>query len=711
MLNDASTFISKQTALSIQSVSAVLSLLEEGATIPFIARYRKERTASLDEIQIQEIKIHFDYFKELCKRKTTVLNTLLELNKLSPELESKIMNCFDRNVLEDIYLPFKPRKITRADLAREQGLQPLADIILRGTPVPINKTELYKKYINEDKIKTSEDALAGALDIIAQQISDDHENRLWIRNFTQKTAFLVTSATKDWKDKTSKYEMYYEFSEILGKASAHRVLAIQRADNEKVIKWKLEVDSQKCLNFLISRVVCSKQHFFYQELVIAIEDSFKRLIFPSIEKEGFNLRVEEAELESIAVFSSNLKNLLLASPAGSHTILGIDPGFRTGCKCAVIDSTGTYIESIVIYPEQEATKAEQLVVALNAKHKFAYIAIGNGTASKETHTFIKVLIKKHQLLAKAILVNESGASIYSASELAREEFPQLDLTIRSAISIARRLQDPLAELIKIDPKSIGVGQYQHDLNQKNLKKSLDFVVEYCVNHVGVDLNTASYALLSHVSGIGAMLAKNIVEYRSQSGALTARNQLKKVPSLGAKAFEQCAGFLRIRNSLNPLDNTAIHPEAYTIVQAMATKKQVPVETLINNDELLDSLNLAEFVSAKVGLPTLKDIITELKKPGRDPRTEFTYATFREDINDVKDLKPGFVLEGVVTNVTNFGAFVDIGVHQDGLIHISKLSNTFVKDPASVIAVGESVTVEVIEVDVARKRISLLRVLK
>ncbi len=709
IIQRAVAYIAQQLAISSTSIKAVLSLFDAGATIPFIARYRKEKTGSLDEVKIQEIKNHFDYFNELSKRKITILSTILELNKLTPKLEATINNCYEKSVLEDIYLPYKPRKITRADSAKEQGLQPLATMILAGNSLQKNKVDIYQTFLNQDKIKTVEDALLGALDIIAQQLADDSEIRVWTRTFMQKSAFLETAVTKNWKDKVSKYEMYYKYSEVLSKVSAHRILAIQRAHIETVITWKLRIDHSKCLSFLISKVIFFSHHPFITELTDACEDSFKRLLFPSIEKECFSQRVAAAEVESIAVFSSNLKHLLLASPVGPYAILGIDPGFRTGSKCAVINNTGMYQESVVIYLEKEGNKSEEIILALHAKYIFSYIAIGNGTGSKETLAFINDLIIKNKLSVKAILVNESGASIYSASDIAREEFPHLDLTIRSAISIGRRLQDPLAELIKTDPKSMGIGQYQHDLNQKNLIKSLDFIVEYCVNYVGVDLNTASSVLLSHVSGIGALLAKNIIEYREQIGVFSSRNQLKQVPGLGLKTFEQCAGFLRIRNSRNPLDNTAIHPEAYSLVQVMATKNNVQVSMLIQNNDLLNSLNLSEFVTDTIGLPTLSDMIVELKKPGRDPRTEFKYATFRKDINDINDLTKGLILEGRVTNVTNFGAFVDIGVHQDGLIHISKLSTTFVKNPAQVIAVGENITVVVIEADQARKRISLQRV--
>ncbi len=698
--------ISKEQALALQNVKQVLALLDEGATIPFIARYRKERTGNLDEVQIQKIKQRFEELKEMAIRKATIFKTLAELGKLTPELQDQIDNCTDRLILEDIYLPYKPHKTTRADRAIAQGLQPLADLMLSGKPLPVSKDALLKTFLNDDKIKTIEDALLGAKDIIAQHVSSDAHYRLFVRQLTQTQGVLISTVTKEWKDKPSKYEMYYQFSGRLQNSPAHRILAIRRAAAEKVIHWSLEIDTGKCLDFLTTRVLPHKQAPFEKELVAAIEDSFKRLIFPSIENECFNVKIAEAEKESIAVFSGNLKNLLMAAPVGAATILGVDPGFRTGCKCAIIDETGTFKETVTIYPTQDPVKSAVDIMKLFAKYDIKYVAIGNGTASKETDLFIKSVISNHQLTARAVLVNESGASIYSASDVAREEFPNLDLTIRGAISIARRLQDPLAELIKIDPKSIGVGQYQHDVDQGHLKVSLDFMVEQCVNHVGVDLNTASFSLLSHVSGIGPTLAKNIVAFRHEIGAFTNRTQLKKVPKLGAKAFEQCAGFLRIRQSTNPLDNTAIHPESYPVVKQMASALDMTVEALIQRPESLAQLHLSDFMTALVGLPTLKDIVVEMSKPGRDPRAEFKYAAFREDINAIKDLKEGMILNGIVTNVTNFGAFVDIGVHQDGLIHISQLSDTFVKDPTTVVSVGESVSVKVLDLDITRKRISL-----
>ncbi len=706
--------ISKQISINTKSISNVLELLNEGSTIPFIARYRKERTGSMDEVKIQEIKTISDYFKELNLRKETILKAITEQEKLTRELEKQIGSCINKQILEDLYLPYKKKKQTRAMIAIAKGLEPLAKIIFEQKPINVSKVALYNQYIAEDKgLATVEDVLQGALDIIAEKISDNANYRKWIRMHTQNLGQVVTKVKKEFKDKETKYEMYYDFMEILKKASAHRILAIRRASVEKVLTYSIVVDDKACLDYLIKNVIFEKNTFFYAELVQAITDSFKRLIFPSIENECFNEKLLLSEAESIQVFAKNLQNLLLAPPAGPYAILAIDPGFRTGCKVAVVDNTGSYLESTVIYPTAPKNKekeAAESLMKLVLKYKVVFIAIGNGTASKETDQFVNKMIKNNNLDVKSVIVNESGASIYSASELAREEFPDLDITIRGAISIARRLQDPLSELIKIDPKSIGVGQYQHDVNQKELKKSLDFIVEYCVNFVGVNLNTASYSILAHVSGIGPVLAKSITEYRSKITSFKNRRELKQVPKLGPKAFEQCAGFLRIPSSTELLDNTAIHPETYSIVKKMAKTLNCKIDKIISDTSIMDSLDLNEFVTDSVGLPTLKDIVSELKKPGIDPREKFTYATFDEGVNEISDLSPGQKLEGIVTNVTNFGAFVDIGVHQDGLIHISKLSNTFVKDPNDIVSAGQTVTVQVLEVDVNRKRISLENVL-
>lgn len=705
--------ISKTTNINTTSVNNVLSLLNEGCTIPFIARYRKERTGELDEVKIQTIKTIADYFKDLNERKETILKSIIEQEKLTPELEKQIETCIDKQILEDIYLPYKKKKLTKAMIAISKGLEPLANIIFKQQPIDQSKEALLNQFIAPDKgTHTTNEALQGALDIIAERISENADYRKWIRTFTHNNGIIITKVKKEFKDKETKFEMYYNFSEPLKKSVAHRLLAIRRGTAEKVLNHSIEISEDACLDFLIKNIITNKSSIFYSEIIQAITDSFKRLIYPSIENECFNERISAAETESIQVFAKNLQNLLLAPPVGANSIMALDPGFRTGCKVAVIDKNGSYITSTAIYPnapQNNEKEAGETVIKLINKYKVEFIAIGSGTASKETELFINKLKQSNKLTIKSVIVNESGASIYSASELAREEFPNLDITIRGAISIARRLQDPLSELIKIDPKSIGVGQYQHDVNQKELKDSLDFIIEYCVNHVGVNLNTASYSLLSHVSGIGTILAKNITEYRTQITNFNSRKELKKVPKLGPKAFEQCAGFLRIDNSSEPLDNTSIHPEAYPIVKSMAAKLNTTINNLISTPTLLESLDLTEFITSDIGLPTLRDIIKELKKPGLDPREKFTYATFLEGINEISDLSPGLILEGIVTNVTNFGAFIDIGVHQDGLIHISKLSNTFVKDPNDIVAVGQKVSVKVLEVDVSRKRISLEKI--
>ncbi|MEI7941910.1 MAG: Tex family protein [Candidatus Riflemargulisbacteria bacterium] len=705
--------ISKTTNINTTSINNVLSLLNEGCTIPFIARYRKERTGELDEVKIQTIKTIADYFKNLNERKETILKSIVEQEKLTPEIEKQIETCTDKQILEDIYLPYKKKKLTKSIIAISKGLEPLANIILKQQPISQSKEALLDQFIAPDKgTHTTNEALQGALDIIAERISENANYRKWIRTFTHNNGIIITKVKKEFKDKETKFEMYYNFSEPLKKSVAHRLLAIRRGTAEKVLNHSIEISEDACLDFLIKNIITNKSSVFYSEIIQAITDSFKRLIYPSIENECFNEKIATAETESIQVFAKNLQNLLLAPPVGANSIMALDPGFRTGCKVAVIDNNGNYITSIAVYPNapqnNEKEAGETLIKLINT-YKVEFIAIGSGTASKETELFINKLKQSNKLTIKSVIVNESGASIYSASELAREEFPNLDITIRGAISIARRLQDPLSELIKIDPKSIGVGQYQHDVNQKELKNALDFIIEYCVNHVGVNLNTASYSLLSHVSGIGTALAKNITEYRSQITNFNSRKELKKVPKLGPKAFEQCAGFLRIDNSSEPLDNTSIHPEAYPIVKSMAVKLNTTIDNLISTPTLLESLDLSEFITSDIGLPTLRDIVKELKKPVLDPREKFTYANFLEGINEISDLSPGMILEGIVTNVTNFGAFIDIGVHQDGLIHISKLSNTFVKDPNHIVAVGQKVSVKVIEVDVRRKRISLEKI--
>ena len=707
--------IVKELNLKETGVKSTIELFEDGATIPFIARYRKEKTGSLDEIEIRSISERLDYYKELEKRKETILTTIESQGKLTPELKEKILICTDKVILEDIYLPYKPKKTTRATIAKNKGLEPLADIIHLQELVKGTKEEIVAPYINEEKgVKTYEEAINGAMDIIAERIADDEFIRGWVRNNFFENGMIASKVKKDWKDKPSKFQNYYEFSEPVNKSPSHRMLAIQRGTEENVIDWKIEVDENDIIWFMESRTIKRNKFIFNDELKAAIKDSFKRLLYPSIEKEVFNLKIEEAEKEAINVFSKNLRNLLLAPPAGSKVIMGVDPGFRTGCKVVVIAASGDFKEFSPIYPHEPQNKkgeAEKILLNFISKHNVDLISIGNGTASKESDVFIKDMIKRNKLNVKSIVVSEAGASVYSASEVAIKEFPSLDVTVRGGISIARRLQDPLAELVKIEPKAIGVGQYQHDVNQKELKNSLDLTVQSCVNYVGVELNTASTELLSYISGIGKVLAENIVKYRSENGAFNNRKQLKKIPKLGPKAFEQCAGFLRIRDSSNPLDNSAIHPEVYDIVEKMAKDEKVNIKDMIGNDRLISDIKLEKYVTDKFGLPTLTDIVNELKKPGLDPRKTFESIEFSSDINELKDLTEGMQLTGTVTNVTNFGAFVDIGVHQDGLIHISKLSNKFVKNPYDVISVGDNVQVKVLSVDKALKRISLERIMQ
>jgi len=702
--------IAKDLELNDLSVKNTVELFEDGATIPFIARYRKEKTHGLDETDIRSISEKLEYYIELEKRKETILKTIEGQDKLTAGLKQKILGCTDKSMLEDMYLPFKPRKRTRATIAKEKGLGPLADLIYLQHNITGTKKSIISKYIDPKKgVQTYEDAITGALDIIAEKISNNEFIRRLVRNNVQKRGRICSKAKKDWIEKQSKFQDYYEFSELIQRSPSHRMLAIRRGSSEDVLTWKIEVDEEHIIDLIESKVVKRNNFLFNTELKVAVKNSFKRLIFPSIEKEVFNLKMEGAEKEAIKVFSKNLRNLLISPPAGGRIIMGIDPGYRTGCKVAVIDQKGDFKKFNVIYPhepQKREDEADRILLDLIEQYEVELISIGNGTASKETDIFVRGVINRHNLNVGSVVVSEAGASVYSASENAIKEFPDLDVTIRGAISIARRLQDPLAELVKIDPKSIGVGQYQHDIDQKELKRFLDMTVESCVNYVGVELNTASVELLSYVSGIKRAIAGNIVRYRSEQGLFKSRKELNRVYKLGPRTFEQCAGFLRIRGSSNPLDNSAIHPETYHIVEKMADDRKVSLDQIIGNEKLISLINIEKYVTEDFGIPTLTDILDELKKPGIDPRKEFKSVEFSADINDLEDLAEDMILEGNVTNVTNFGAFVDIGVHQDGLIHISKLSNSFVKDPNDIVSVGDTVTVKVLDVDVALKRISL-----
>lgn len=693
------------------SVENTVDLLKQEATIPFIARYRKEKTGSLDETCIKNISERLRYYTDLEKRKETIRATIKEQGKLTVELENEIILCKEKQKLEDIYLPYKPKKRSRATLAKEKGLEPLADLILsQKAMIGLRKEDIIAPYINSQKsVETAQEALQGASDIAAQEISDSPEIREIVRNYIQKNGTLLSRVRKEWAGKKSKFEMYYDFSGSMTNLPLHRVLAIRRGAKEEVLSWKIKVDDEQAIALIESKVVNIKNFLFHEELLSAIKDSYKRLIFPSLEIEIFLNKLEEAENEAITVFSKNLKNLLLASPAGNKIIMGIDPGFRTGCKLAVIDRNGNFQEYQTVFPhapQSRKDEAEKDLLYLMRKYAVELIAIGNGTASKETYVFVKGLIEKYNAAAKAIIVSEAGASVYSASDLGKEEFPELDVTVRGAVSIARRLQDPLAELVKIEPKSIGVGQYQHDVNQSELKRSLDTVVESCVNSVGVELNTSSTELLSYVSGIGKSVAENIVKYRLETGSFSNKTELLNVPKLGPTIYEQSAGFLRIISADNPLDNSAIHPESYPIVEKMAKDNGIEIKKLIGNENVISKIKITDYVTDSAGIPTLRDILKELKKPGLDPRKEFSSVKFSSLINGIDDLSIDMVLEGTVTNVTNFGAFVDIGVHNDGLMHISHMSDKYVKNPHTIVSVGDPVRVKIISIDKELKRIGL-----
>lgn len=704
--------IATSLKVNLAQVQAAIGLLDEGNTIPFIARYRKEATKGLDEVALRHIEDALNKARELAKRKTTILKTIAEQGLLTPELRKQIEACTDAQTLETLYLPFKPERRTRATAARERGLQPLADLLLKQERLNRSKSSVLKEYVSADKgVPDEAAALQGACDIVAETWAQKSDLRKWLIEEANDNGLVVSAVKRGKKEEGSKFEMYYDHRESIKRVPSHRMLAMKRGEAEGQLKVTLELDEQFVLGNIKPKLAHNQQFEFYQDLRMCVEDCYQRLLQPAIESVVFENLKDKADEEAIAVFASNLRELLLAAPAGPQMTIGIDPGFRTGCKVAVVDGTGKFLANTTIYPTPPANDtagAAKTLRDLIIKYDAKLIAIGNGTASRETETFVAGVIKEHGLKVQQVKVSESGASIYSASEIAAREYPDLDLTVRGAISIAHRLQDPLAELVKIDPKSIGVGQYQHDVNQTQLRKSLEREVESCVNSVGVDLNMASAPLLAHVAGIGPKLAENIVEYRNENGQFETRAALLKVPKLGKKAFEQAAGFLRIRDGGQPLDNSAVHPESYYVVEKMATKLGVSIKQLVGNSAVAIRLNAADYVDDKIGLPTVQDILVELVKPGRDPRSEFKVAQFAEGINDLKDLKVGMVLEGVITNVTKFGAFVDIGVHQDGLIHISQLANTFIQSPSEVVSVGDVVRVKVLEVDIERKRIAVSR---
>ncbi|MHC5597426.1 MAG: Tex family protein [Nostoc sp.] len=699
--------------LKPHQVQNALELLAEGATIPFIARYRKERTDEMNEVQLRELAERYTYLTELEERKSVILSAIAQQGKLTDELKAKISSCLQKTELEDLYLPYRPKRRTRATIAREKGLEPLAEFIkslnTKNAATALLEEEA-AKYISETKgVKTAEEALKGAADILAEEVAEKAELRAYIRDYLLEEGVFVSRIKDDYPEGTTKFEMYRNYQIRVKNIAPHNMLALCRGETEKILSFEIAFDEDTVLYYLESKEIKTKVRTirdFYQAM---LKDAFNRLMKISLVGEVISEKKVYADVESIKTFETNLRELLLSAPAGMKPTLAIDPGFRTGCKVAVLDQTGKFLEYQAVFPHQAAEqrlKAAQTVKNLIEKYKIELIAIGNGTASRETEEFVTQILQSIERKPVKVMVNESGASIYSASTVALEEFPDLDITVRGAISIGRRLQDPLAELVKIDPKSIGVGQYQHDVDQKLLKKKLDDTVESCVNYVGVDLNTASKELLTSVSGITATVANNIVAHRNQNGAFKNRRQLLKVPKLGPKAFEQAAGFLRIRGGDNPLDNTAVHPESYSVVEAIASDLSVPLNQVTLIAEKLKKTNLKKYVTDSVGEPTLRDILSELEKPGRDPRAEFKYATFREGIKEIRDLKVGMELEGIVTNVANFGAFVDIGVHQDGLVHISQLADRFVDDPNKVVKVGQVVKVEVLEINEKLKRISL-----
>lgn len=697
--------ISDLLNINIRYVDNTLELLDSGCTIPFISRYRKERTGGLDEVQITQICELNERMKETAKRKETIIKTISEQGKLTPELEKRINECWEPEVLEDIYMPYKPKRRTRAQVARENGLEPLATIIMLQRDSTPETTA--RRFINEN-VKSEEDAIKGALDIIAENVSEDERSRSQLRNAFRRGAIITSKVIKSKADtdEAAKYSDYFDFSEPLKRCSSHRLLAMRRGEKDGILRVSISADDEECVEKLKRLFV--RGYGRCSTLVgEAVTDSFKRLLKPSIETEFATMSKENADGDAIAVFAENLRQLLLAAPLGQKRVMGIDPGFRTGCKVVCLDEQGNLLHHEAIFPHpprNEQIEASTQIKEMVKKYGVEAIAIGNGTASRETDRFVKTLGLADSI--QVFTVSEDGASVYSASKTAREEFPDKDVTVRGAVSIGRRLMDPLAELVKIDPKSIGVGQYQHDVDQAKLKKSLDLTVESCVNSVGVNLNTASKHLLTYVSGLGPTLAQNIIDYRTANGAFSSRSQLLKVPRLGPSAFEQSAGFLRIPDAKNPLDNTAVHPESYKIVEKMAKDCGCSVAELIKDKDKRKSIRLDRYLSEKVGMPTLTDIMAELEKPGRDPREQLEEFEFDPNVSTPDDLVEGMVLPGIVTNITNFGAFVDIGVHQDGLVHISQLADRYVSDPTQVVKLHQHVMVKVIEVDRRRNRISL-----
>lgn len=695
--------IAKGLNLPLTQVEKTIGLLDEGATIPFISRYRKEITGGLDEVQIGEISDQLENYTELNKRKDFILSTIEEQGKLTPELKQRITDSWDSTEIEDIYLPFKPKRVTKAEIARKRGLEPLAKIVMAQHDDNLVRTA--QRFIT-DEVLSTDDALQGARDIIAEWVNENEDARNIVRTSFVRTAVITSKVIKGKEEEGSKYQDYFDFSEPLAKCSSHRMLALRRGENEGFLRVSISPDTDLCFDRLERRFVHGSNESS-EEVKTAVNDSFKRLLKPSIETEFAAQSKEKADEEAIRVFAENLRQLLLAPPLGQKRVLGIDPGFRTGCKVVCLDAQGNLIHYEAIYPhppKNEIGKASAKVAQLVATYAIDAIAIGNGTASRETEQFITNIGFDRKI--QVFVVSENGASIYSASKIARDEFPDYDVTVRGAVSIGRRLMDPLAELVKIDPKSIGVGQYQHDVDQKALKKSLDTTVESCVNLVGVNVNTASKHLLTYVSGLGPVLAQSIVDYRTKHGPFKSRAELIEVPRMGEKAFQQSAGFLRISGGTNPLDNSAVHPESYTVVEKMASDLNCTVKELISNKELKKRINLQKYITSKIGMPTLNDIMKELDKPGRDPRQQIEEFSFDASIRTLEDLKVGMVLDGIVTNITDFGCFVDIGIKENGLVHISELSDKFVSNPAQVVSLHKHVKVKVLEIDMSRRRIRL-----
>ncbi len=694
--------ISDRVGINKKQIVSTLALFDEGATIPFVARYRKEMTGSLDEVVLANIKGEDERLGEIEKRKETILKSVAEQNLLTPELQSKIENCFQLNELEDIYLPFKPKRRTRATIAREKGLEPLAEIMMEQ--VEKDPATRARRFLN-DQVADVEEALAGARDIVAERVNEHEGARTIVRNSFAKEAVVFSKVAKGKEEEGIKYRDYFDSSEPLSRCPSHRLLAMRRGEKEGFLKLSIAPNDERTVERLESYFVTSRNQSS-EQVAIAIRDAYKRLLAPSMETEFLGDSKQKADQEAIRVFTENLRQLLLAPPLGQKRVMGIDPGYKSGCKVVCLDAQGNLLHNETIYPhppQSEVNQAMRKITSLVGSYKIDAIAIGDGTASRETESFFKKMRFDRDL--QVFVVSEDGASVYSASKTARDEFPQYDVTVRGAVSIGRRLMDPLAELVKIDPKSIGVGQYQHDVDQKMLQDSLEITVESCVNKVGVDLNTASSHLLNYVSGLNVTLAQNIVEYRKENGPFPSREALRKVPRMGPKAYEQCAGFLRISDAKNPLDNSAVHPERYKLVEKIASDLGIPLSELIGKEQLTSRIDLNKYISKEVGIPTLTDILTELAKPGRDPRAWIKHFEFADGIFSMTDLIPGMVLPGIVTNITRFGAFVDVGIKQDGLVHISEMADRFVSDPSEIVKLQQHVKVRVVEVDIQRKRIA------